>query len=140
MSYPFIIGILESFRSCQKRSYWTGTSSVKLFFNTEKDQFILSSGEAAITIREKDFGIIADRRTETLEFRKSRLLARMQEISTLVYEYLKSILDSLLGKGTYEIDLDINRFEMDVFVTPETIYYKEVKKLSRTNRTIKYST
>jgi len=99
------------------------------FFNTEKDQFILSSGEAAITIREIDFGIIADRRTETLEFRKSRLLARMQEISTLVYEYLKSILDSLLGKGTYEIDLDINRFEMDVFVTPETIYYKEVKNL-----------
>lgn len=99
------------------------------FFNTEQDQFILSSGEAAITLREKDFGIIADRRTETLPFRKQRLLARMQENATLVFEYLKSILDALLGKDTYEINLDIDRFEMDVFVTPETIYYKEVKNL-----------
>ncbi|KOS68377.1 hypothetical protein AEA09_07280 [Lysinibacillus contaminans] len=99
------------------------------FFNTEKDQFILSSGEAAIAIREKDFGIIADRRTETLEFRKLRLLARMQENTNLVFEYLKSILDSLLGKGTYEINLDIETFDMDVYVTPETIYYKEVKSL-----------
>ncbi|KYG90787.1 hypothetical protein A0U40_18105 [[Bacillus] sp. KCTC 13219] len=99
------------------------------FFNTEEDQFILSSGEAAITIREKDFGIIADRRVETLEFRKVRLLSRTQENSTLVYEYLENILDALLGRSMYEIRLDIDLFEMELFVAPETNYYKEAKNL-----------
>ncbi|WP_107838975.1 putative phage tail protein [Metasolibacillus meyeri] len=99
------------------------------FFNTEKDQFILSSGEAAVAIREKDFGIIADRRVETLAFRKARLLARMQENSTLVYEYLKSILDALLGQSSYEMHLNIDLFEMELFVTPETLYYREAKNL-----------
>ncbi|GLC87481.1 YmfQ family protein [Lysinibacillus piscis] len=98
------------------------------FFNAEKDQFILSSGEAAITIREKDFGIVADRRVETLDFRKLRLLSRMQESTTPVYAYLKIMLNSLLG-DTYEINLDIDTFEMELFVTPETLLYKEAKNL-----------
>lgn len=99
------------------------------FLNMENDQFILTSGEDAIALREKDFGIAADIHIETLEFRQLRLLTRMQENTNLVYEYLKNILDSMLGKDKYEIDLDIDAFKMDVFVTPETLLYKEVKSL-----------
>lgn len=122
----------QNIREFQELSETVVTDWGKLaeaFFNTEKDQFIASSGEEAITIREKDFGIIADRRVETLDFRKVRLLARMQENSTLVYEYLKIMLDSLLGQGMYEMNLDIDVFEMKLFVTPETIYYREAKNL-----------
>ncbi|MEC1178551.1 DUF2313 domain-containing protein [Metasolibacillus meyeri] len=99
------------------------------FFNVENDQFILSAGEAAITLWEKDFAIAPDRHTETLEFRRRRLLARKKERANLVYAYLKSILDNMIGADAYEIELDIDTFEMGVFVSPEALLFREVQNL-----------
>ncbi|MEK5487903.1 putative phage tail protein [Lysinibacillus sp. FSL M8-0355] len=96
-------------------------------FSVENDQFILTSCEAAIAIREKDFGIRADPKNETLKFRKLRLLSRMQESAPYVLEYLAKTLTGLLGENNHKILLDINKFDMEVAIeTEQTIFYNEV--------------
>lgn len=96
-------------------------------FDMENDQFILTSSETAVAMREKDFGIRADLKSETLKFRKLRLLARMQDKAPYVLEYLIKVLTNLLGENKHQILLDINHFEMEVAIDVElTIYYKEV--------------
>ncbi|MFJ3386344.1 putative phage tail protein [Lysinibacillus sp. NPDC086135] len=99
-------------------------------FGIENDQFILTSSEAAIALREKDFGIRPDLKNETLKFRKLRILARMQENAPYVLEYLIKILTDLLGKNKHQILLDIDNFEMEVAVNVEQIiYYNEVIRI-----------
>lgn len=96
----------------------------------EDDQFIMSSSEPAILRREKEFKILPDRKTETLDFRKRRLLVRMQSNPPYVVAYLKNLLVELLGENRHIIDLDKLLFEMEVLVHVEsTSYYDEVVKL-----------
>lgn len=99
-------------------------------FSMDNDQFILTSSEAAIAIREKDFGIRADSKNETLNFRKLRLLGRMQEITPYVLEYLIKALTGLVGENKHQILLNSHQFEMEVAIDVEqSIYYNEVIKL-----------
>ncbi|WP_052344232.1 putative phage tail protein [Bacillus ndiopicus] len=99
-------------------------------FNIDNDQFILTSSEAAIAIRERDFGIRPDLQNETLKFRKLRLLARMQENAPQVLEYLIKILTDLLGENNHQILLDTDNFEMEVAVEVEqAVYYNEVIRI-----------
>lgn len=99
-------------------------------FGVDNDQFILTSSEAAIAIREKDFGIRADRKKETLKFRKLRLLARMQESAPYVLEYLSKALSGLIGENNHQILLAINEFQMEVTIEVEqSTYYNEVVQL-----------
>lgn len=100
------------------------------FAQIENDQFILTSSESAIARREKDFRIIPDRRTETLDFRKRRLLARMRSRAPYTLRYLRQLLDSLLGSGKHSIDLDVLLFDLEVLVNVESSsFYNEVVKL-----------
>ncbi|WJY27486.1 putative phage tail protein [Sporosarcina trichiuri] len=102
----------------------------RAFEQVENDQFITSSSEPAIARREKPFGIVPDLTVETLPFRKRRLLARMQENVPYVVEYLRELLDSLLGGRLTEIELDSLLFEMEVLVYVESAsFYREVEKL-----------
>lgn len=99
-------------------------------FGLENDQFILTSSEAVIAIREKDFGIRADPKNETLKFRKLRLLARMQENAPYVLEYLLKLLATLLGEESHKVLLNIEKFEMEVFIDAEkNAIYDEVFRL-----------
>ncbi|MES1046296.1 DUF2313 domain-containing protein [Heyndrickxia oleronia] len=103
----------------------------------ENDQFILTSSEAAIARREAMFGIIPDPTKETLEYRKQRLLSRMQGKPPYIIHYLKRVLKSLLGENDYQINLDIIHYQLDVEVKfkPGTLpnyqerYYKELSNL-----------
>ena len=108
---------------------WQGTTD--LLAQIENDQFIMTSSEYAIALREKDFGIVADPRTEPLNFRKLRLLARMQENVPYTLEYFKHLLETLVGSGNYEVALDIIKLEMEISVYAEqAIYHREVELLA----------
>jgi len=99
-------------------------------FGVEDDQFILTSSEAAITIREKDFGIRPDVQYESLVFRKLRLLARMQENAPQVLEYLIKILTDLFGENNHQIILDTDNYEMEVAIEVGQVnYYNEVVRI-----------
>ncbi|KAA0944064.1 DUF2313 domain-containing protein [Sporosarcina sp. ANT_H38] len=96
----------------------------------EDDQYILTSSEPAIYRRENEFNILPDRKTETLDFRKRRLLARKQENSPYTFEYLKQLLDSLIGEKRHILDLDVLLLELEVLVNVESsLFYNEVKKM-----------
>lgn len=100
----------------------------------EADQFILTSSEPAIYRREKEFFILPDRRIETLEFRKKRLLARMMQKAPLTFSYMVQQLDELVGKGKYTVSIDVTNYWLEVLVTVESqSYYKEAAEfLERT--------
>lgn len=96
-----------------------------------QEQFIMTSSEAGIARRELEFGIVADPVNEPLRFRKLRLLSYIQSNPPFTLEYLKNMLDSLLGENNHEIFLDVDIFEMELSVySPEAIYYKEVERLA----------
>lgn len=94
------------------------------------NQYVLSSSESAIARREKVFRIVPDTKKESLDFRKKRVLSRMQNKPPYVLEYLRDLLDSLLGNNKHSIDLDIDNFELEVLVDVESAaFYKEVKRI-----------
>lgn len=96
----------------------------------ENDQFIMSSSESAVLRRELEFNILADRKNETLDFRKKRLLVRMQSKPPYVLAYLRNLLSELLGPNRSIVELDHILFEMEVLVHVEsTSYYDEVVKI-----------
>lgn len=96
----------------------------------ENDQFILTSSEQAVLRREQDFGILSDAKIESLDFRKARLLTHMQSKPPYVFEYIKRLLDTLVGKENHYIVLDIDTLEMEVGVyAKESNYYIEAEKM-----------
>lgn len=96
----------------------------------EDDQYILTSSEPAIYRREQEFRIVPDRTVETLDFRKKRLLARKQSNPPYVIEYLKGLLDELLGEYRSRVNLDVLRFELDVQVDIEnSLFFVEMQKM-----------
>ncbi|MEK4712230.1 putative phage tail protein [Sporosarcina sp. FSL K6-5500] len=96
----------------------------------EDDQFILTSSEPAIYRREKEFNILPDRTTETLDFRKRRLLGRMMQKAPFTFRYMVQQLDELVGKNQYIISIDVTNYWLEVLVTVESqSYYKEAAEL-----------
>lgn len=96
----------------------------------ENDQFVITSSETAIARREKDYEIVPDLSIETLDFRKRRLLARMQENVPYTVGYLRDLLDSLLGESTTQIELSTLLFELEVIVFVENAsFYLEIGRL-----------
>lgn len=96
----------------------------------EDDQFILTSSEPAIYRREKEFNILPDRTTETLDFRKRRLLGRMMQKAPFTFRYMVQQLDQLVGKSRYTISIDVTNYWLEVLVTVESqSYYKEAADL-----------
>lgn len=92
----------------------------------EDDQFILTSSEPAIYRREKEFNILPDRKKETLDFRKKRLLSRMMQKAPFTFRYMVQQLDELIGKNLYTISIDVANYWLEVLVTVESqSYYKE---------------
>src|SRR5690625_3683538 len=63
------------------------------------DQYVLTSDESAIRRREKMLGIQADPTTESLQFRKRRILNRYQTKPPFTIRYLQHQLDNLVGPG-----------------------------------------
>ncbi len=127
---PFYYQNIKEFRELSNTVTVNWDKLDEALFSVDNDQFILTSSEAAIAIREKDFGIRADPKKETLKFRKLRLLARMQESAPYVLEYLTKALSGLIGENNHQILLDVNQFEMEVAIEVEqTDYYNEVVRL-----------
>ena len=66
------------------------------------NQFILSMDEEGASRYEKMLGLVVGE-SETIETRRFRILSRYQEQAPYSYPVLKQLLDSLLGKGAYEL-------------------------------------
>ncbi|KZS45692.1 phage portal protein [Paenibacillus glucanolyticus] len=70
------------------------------------DQFVDTSGLQAIKRREQMLGIQADPATETLDFRRRRILNRYQTKPPFTIRYLQQQLDMLVGPGMTIVSRD----------------------------------
>ncbi len=77
------------------------------------DQFIQTCSLKAIGYYEQTFHIIANPLTESLEFRRERVLSRMKSLRPpYTYWYLRKLLDGFFGVGGYTLDVNNNDYEI----------------------------
>jgi uncharacterized protein YmfQ (DUF2313 family) len=99
------------------------------------DQFVLTSSADAVKRREQMLGIQADPTTESLEFRKRRILNRYQTKPPFTVRYLQQQLDRLIGPGRTIVEEDAQNF---LLVVTAAINDAEVfREVEHTIKTIK---
>ena len=78
------------------------------------DQFVLSATLDGIQHYESMLKIIPNPATETLEFRRERILNRMSFASSFTVASLRNRLDAILGAGTYNLYIDYDNYTIYV--------------------------
>lgn len=92
------------------------------------DQFVVSASMQAIKRREKILGIQADPATETLEFRRKRLINRYSTKPPFTVRYLQRQLDFLVGAGLTIVSVDPQAFMLTVTTNlDDAAVFKEVE-------------
>ena len=70
------------------------------------NQFILTADEETISVYEKMFSILANPTTETLQFRRERILNRMSLQPPFTMRWLQNKLDEIIGIGKWNAYVD----------------------------------
>lgn len=73
---------------------------------TQLNQFILTADEETISVYEKMFSILANPTTETLQFRRERILNRMSLQPPFTMRWLQNKLDGIIGVGKWNAYVD----------------------------------
>lgn len=96
------------------------------------NQFVMTSDERAVKRREQILGIQADPKTETLEFRKKRLINRYSTKPPFTVRYLQKQLDYLVGLGRVIVSVDAKSFLLTVTANiDDAAVFKEVERTVR---------
>ncbi|BBI32055.1 phage portal protein [Cohnella abietis] len=75
------------------------------------DQFVLTSSEEAVRRRERMLEILADRNTESLAFRRTRIVNRYATKPPFTIRYLQERLDFITGvPGLVIVEIDVQGF------------------------------
>lgn len=91
------------------------------------DQFVTTSSLQAIKRRELMLGIQANPTTESLSFRRRRILNRYQTKPPFTIRYLQQQLDRLVGPGLTLVSVDPQAFVLTVTANIETaVVFREV--------------
>lgn len=92
------------------------------------DQFVDTASESSIRRREKILGIQADPSTETLDFRRKRLINRYSTKPPFTIRYLQRQLDNLVGAGLTIVSVDVQNFTLTVTANiNDASVFKEVE-------------
>lgn len=92
------------------------------------DQFVNTASESAIRRRERILGIQADPTTETLDFRRKRLINRYSTKPPFTIRYLQRQLDNLVGAGLTIVSVDVQNFTLTVTANiNDASVFKEVE-------------
>jgi len=108
------------------------TGAVDRLFN---DQFVMTADEAAIRRREKMLRIQADPLTESLTFRRRRLINRYSTKPPFTIRYLQQRLDQLIGPGLTIVSVDVQQFIL--YVTTNIQNATVFREVQHTIQTIK---
>lgn len=85
--------------------------------------YIQTMGEAAIAEWESIFGIIPNIYTETLDFRRSRILNRISSRPPYTMEFLRQQLDRMLGQGNWKATMDYANYTLYIEASAENFQY-----------------
>ena len=94
----------------QEQLSYAQTEASQAFANT----FVLTANYEGIEMFEMMLGIIADPTTESLEFRKQRVLNRITLAPPFTFRFLKKRLDDIIGKGAWNAHVDFNNYTLYV--------------------------
>lgn len=76
--------------------------------------FVLTADYEGIEMFEMMLGIIADPTTESVEFRRQRVLNRITLEPPFTFRFLKKKLDDIIGKGAWNAYVDFNNYTLYV--------------------------
>lgn len=76
--------------------------------------FVLTANYEGIEMFEMMLGIIADPTTESMEFRRQRVLNRITLAPPFTFRFLKKRLDDIIGKGLWNAYVDFNNYTLYV--------------------------
>ena len=119
---PWFRRILDFQEICKTES--AQMEALAAAINAVADNFFFQTmDEGAVSTWEKIFGIVPNPQTETLDFRRERILNRvsMQPPFTLGFLYQK--LDQIIGKGKYEIHVDYPNYTLYILSSAENQSY-----------------
>lgn len=93
------------------------------------DQFVQFASLRAIGYYENIFNIVANPETESLEFRRERVLSRMKMLTPpYTYYYLRIVLDGFFGKGRYTLDINNNEYTITLeSAVEDSLWYHEIQ-------------
>lgn len=90
------------------------------------NQFVLTADESGVQMFEKLYGIVPAG-GDTLDFRKERILSRIQLQPPYTERFLRAQLDKLIGAGTYDLIIDYNDYIIYInYQAPSESIEKEV--------------
>lgn len=81
------------------------------------DQFVMTASETALRQREAELRIQADRATESLEFRRKRIVNRYSMKAPFTERYLQARIDYLFGVGRGKVEVDIQNFILRIYAS-----------------------
>lgn len=88
------------------------------------DNFFFQTMDAgAVAMWEKIFGIVPNPQTETLDFRRQRVLNRVSMQPPFTLQFLYNKLDQIIGRGTYEILVDYPNYTLYIRSSAENQAY-----------------
>lgn len=76
--------------------------------------FVLTSNESGVIMFEKILNIMPNPSTDTLEFRKKRILNRLSTVPAFTYTFLKNKLNELIGVDAWKAYIDFNNYTLYV--------------------------
>lgn len=85
--------------------------------NSFKDNFIKVATINGIEKYEKIFGIIADPSTESIEFRRQRVLSKLLSQIPFTERFLQAQLDIIIGPNQWTYNIDYNNYTLDIYIT-----------------------
>lgn len=83
------------------------------FSKVMNNQFILTADSDGLSMAEKLYGIVPDP-SDTLDFRRERILTRIQLQPPFTEKFLRLQLDKIIGVGKYTLDIDYDNYKMTI--------------------------
>jgi len=82
--------------------------------NSFNNTFISKANEKGIEQYEQIFNIKADPNTETIDFRRQRILSRLISNIPFTERYMVNVLNSILGEGTWNYEINYNDYTLTI--------------------------
>lgn len=96
----------------------------------KKNQWIQTADEQMIYFHEQLLGIMVNPETEDLEFRKQRILNRLQSTPPFTFSYLKDHLNRIFGKENYLLVINYDDYQMVLETAAENAnWFLEAQKI-----------
>lgn len=103
--------------------------------NLIKDNFVVTATEHGIGQYEKLLQIIPDKSTESLEFRRDRILNRLNMFPPFTLPFLRKLLSDTVGRNNYDVTMDYANYTL--YLESSAINQQWFEEISFTINSIK---